>query len=157
MYDYFQNVRRLCFLDVPSRRVRVIPLIRLLRNFLVSTRKLFFFSPPLGTLLPRENRSRVDASDPLLAIRERRSEQRDPSLLLPTRVPSRVKIIDGAIRIHHRSPCLFLSPADSVFPFEVREGRRHGENRRGNRTDIGPNNARRNFLSEIAVPNIIDN
>lgn len=52
---------------------------------------------------------------------------------------------------------LFLSPTDSVFPFEVREGRHHEENRRGDRTDIRPNNARRNFLSEIAVPNIIDN
>lgn len=33
----------------------------------------------------------------------------------------------------------------------------HGKNRRGTRQISRPNNARRNFLSEIAVPNIIDN
>jgi len=111
-------------------------------------RKLFPLpASSLGRILAA---SSSNASDPL-AFRERRSEQREPSLFFPTRAPSRVKIIDGATR--RRSPCFsFLR-----FPLWSKGRSPSRGKQKGNRTDIGPNNARWNFLSEIAVPNIIDN
>lgn len=76
----------------------------------------------------------------------------------PTRVPSRVKIIDGAIRTHrHRSLLAFPFSGWLRFPLWSKRRSPSRRKQKGNRTDIGPNNARRNFLSEIAVPNIIDN